>query len=46
MFYDFTRTNAGFLLDIVRAFAIASRQHNEDMGQILGKILETKTPSP
>ncbi len=38
--YDFSRANAGFLLDIVRAFAIASRQHNEDMGQILGKILE------
>lgn len=37
--YDFTRARAGFLLDIVRAFAIASRQHNEDMGQILGKIL-------
>ena len=41
VFYDFTRANAGFLLDIVRAFAIASKQHNEDMGQILGKILET-----
>jgi hypothetical protein len=40
VFYDFTRTNAGFLLDVVRAFAIASRQHNEDMAQILGKILE------
>ena len=41
VFYDFTRANAGFLLDIVRAFAIASRQHNEDMGQILAKILGT-----
>lgn len=40
VFYQFDRANAGFLLDIVRAFAIASRQHNEDMGQILGKILE------
>ncbi len=40
VFYDFNRANAGFLLDIVRAFAIASRQHNEDIGQILGKILE------
>ena len=40
VFYHFDRANAGFLLDIVRAFAIASRQHNEDMGQILGKILE------
>lgn len=44
--YEFNRANAGFLLDIVRAFAIASKQHNEDMGQILGKILEIKTPSP
>lgn len=41
VFYDFNRANAGFLLDIVRAFAIASKQHNEDMGQILGKILAT-----
>ena len=40
VFYEFNRINAGFLLDIVRAFAIASKQHNEDMGQILGKILE------
>ncbi len=40
VFYEFTRANAGFLLDIVRAFAIASKQHNEDMGQILGKILD------
>ncbi|PAW89387.1 MAG: hypothetical protein B9S33_03125 [Pedosphaera sp. Tous-C6FEB] len=44
VFYDFTRTNAGFLLDVVRAFAIASRQHNEDMAQILGKILEGGSP--
>ncbi|KAF0177666.1 MAG: hypothetical protein FD161_2310 [Limisphaerales bacterium] len=41
VFYDFNRANAGFLLDIVRAFALASKQHNEDMGQILGKILAT-----
>ncbi|MBI5775363.1 MAG: R.Pab1 family restriction endonuclease [Verrucomicrobia bacterium] len=39
VFYDFDRANAGFLLDIVRAFGIASRQHNEDMGKILGRIL-------
>lgn len=39
VFYHFDRANAGFLLDIVRAFAIASKQHNEDMGQILGRIL-------
>lgn len=44
IFYDFTRANAGFLLDIVRAFAIASKQHNEDMGQILGKILDSGPP--
>ena len=41
VFYHFDKANSGFLLDIVRAFAIASKQHNEDMGQILGKILET-----
>jgi len=44
VFYHFDRANAGFLLDIVRAFAIASKQHNEDMGQILGRILE-QTPA-
>lgn len=44
VFYDFTRSNAGFLLDVVRAFAIASRQHNEDMSQILGKILAGASP--
>ena len=41
VFYHFDRTNAGFLLDIVRAFAMASKQHNEDIGNILGRILET-----
>lgn len=46
VFYDFTRANAGFLLDIVRAFAIASKQHNEDMGQILGTILAPASKSP
>ena len=41
VFYRFDRENAGFLLDIVRAFAMASKQHNEDIGNILGRILET-----
>ena len=41
VFYRFDRDNAGFLLDIVRAFAMASKQHNEDIGNILRKILET-----
>ncbi len=40
VFYRFDRENAGFLLDIVRAFAMASKQHNEDIGNILRKILE------
>ena len=39
--YDFNRDNAAFLLDIIHAFGIASRQHNEDIRNILGKILET-----
>jgi hypothetical protein len=39
--YDFTRANSGLLLDIIHAFGIASQQHNEDIRQILGKILET-----
>jgi hypothetical protein len=38
--YVFDRKNAGFLLDVVRAFGMASKLHNEDMGHILGKILE------
>ena len=46
VFYRFDRENAGFLLDVVRAFAMASKQHNEDVGNILTKILETKTPNP
>jgi hypothetical protein len=40
VYYDFTRNNAAFLLDIIRAFGMASQQHNEDMRQILEKILE------
>lgn len=39
VFYDFSRANAGLLLDIVRAFGIASKQHNEDMANILGAIV-------
>ena len=41
VFYRFDRDNAGSLLDVVRAFAMASKQHNEDIGNILTKILET-----
>ena len=41
VYYDFDRENAALLLDIIQAFGIASQQHNEDMRQILGKILET-----
>jgi hypothetical protein len=44
--YDFSRENAGFLLDIVCAFGMASKQHNEDIGQILTKTLQTGTPNP
>jgi hypothetical protein len=45
VFYRFDRENSGFLLDIVRAFAMASKQHNEDIGHILRKILETQLVS-
>jgi hypothetical protein len=37
--YVFTKDNAGLLTDIVRAFGIASRQHNEDMRNILDDII-------
>jgi hypothetical protein len=40
VYYDFNRDNADLILDIVDAFGIASQQHNEDVRQILGKILE------
>jgi hypothetical protein len=41
VYYRFDRENAGFLLDIVRAFAMASKQHNEDISQILRLVVET-----
>jgi hypothetical protein len=41
VYYDFKRDNAAFVLDIIHAFGIASRQHNEDIRKILGRILET-----
>lgn len=43
VYYDFTKANAAFLLDIIHAFGLASQQHNEDVRKILGKILETVT---
>jgi hypothetical protein len=39
VYYDFNRANAAFILDIIHAFGIASQQHNEDIRQILAKIL-------
>ena len=44
--YYFEKSNIPFLLDIVRAFGMASRQHNEDLTKILGKILATTAPTP
>jgi hypothetical protein len=38
--YDFNRDNAAFIIDIIHAFGLASQQHNEDIREILGKILE------
>jgi len=35
----FTGENAGYLLDLVRAFGIASREHNDDLGKILDALL-------
>ena len=40
VYYDFTRANSDLVLTIIHAFGIASAQHNEDMRNILGKILE------
>ena len=41
VYYNFTRENSDLLLAIIHAFGIASAQHNEDMRNILGKILES-----
>jgi hypothetical protein len=41
VYYDFSRANAAFLLDIIHAFGLASQAHNDDLRHILGKILET-----
>ena len=38
--YRFDSESIGLLLDVVRAFGLASKQHNEDLRQILGLILE------
>lgn len=46
VFYDFSRANAGLLLDIVRAFGIASKQHNEDMANILGAMVGQTRAAP
>lgn len=43
VYYDFTRENISFLLDIIQAFGIASQQHNEDLQTILGQILEVSS---
>ena len=40
VYYDFNRENAAFILDIIHAFGLASQQHNEDIRQILARILE------
>ena len=45
VFYDFNRENTAFLMDIIHAFGIASKQHNEDIRTILGKILEAVAKS-
>ena len=40
VYYDFNPENAEFLRDIIRAFGLASAQHNADMRKILELILE------
>jgi hypothetical protein len=46
IFYDFNRDNAAFIIDIIRAFGMASQQHNEDIRKILEIILTTATQAP
>jgi hypothetical protein len=40
VYYDFNASNTALILDIIHAFGIASRQHNEDIRQLLGILLE------
>jgi hypothetical protein len=40
VYYDFNASNAAFILDIIHAFGMASQQHNEDVREIIGKVLE------
>jgi hypothetical protein len=40
VYYDFTRVNAVFILDICHAFGMASQQHNEDISKILNLVLK------
>jgi R.Pab1 restriction endonuclease len=44
VYYDFNRTNAAFILDIIHAFGMASQQHNEDLREILEQILAAAKP--
>ena len=44
VYYDFNGKNAAFILDIIHAFGMASQQHNEDIREILGKVLEAAEP--
>ena len=41
VFYDFRTGDAGFLLDIIHAFGLASKQHNQDIRKILEAILNS-----
>jgi len=41
VYYDFNASNAAFILDIIHAFGIASQQHNQDIREIVERILET-----
>jgi len=46
VFYRFDRENSDLLLNVVHAFAMASEQHNEDIGNILTRILEARSEAP
>jgi hypothetical protein len=46
VYYDFTRANSDLLLAIIHAFGIASQQHNEDIRQIMEKILDASVEHP
>lgn len=46
VYYDFKKSNRSLILDVIQAFGLASREHNQDMQIILQKILAVYSKAP